>query len=103
LLWVQEEGSFKSRFAFKCAAAEVNGEAREVYKDPVTDAGKKSKRGRLKLVWEEGSHGKWLTTVQESDPRQDQLQTVFDNGDFQAGINFETVRENAAIHPWEVS
>ncbi len=94
------------RFAFKCSAVEVNGEPREVYKDPVTDAGKKSKRGRLKLVWESGSHGDWLTTVPESDPRQDQLKTVFENGNYAPdwdGIKFDAVRENAAIHPWELA
>jgi nicotinamide phosphoribosyltransferase len=35
------------KFAMKCSAARVNGEWRDVYKDPVTDTGKKSKRGML--------------------------------------------------------
>jgi nicotinamide phosphoribosyltransferase len=35
------------RFAMKCSAIRVNGEWRDVYKDPVTDNGKKSKRGRF--------------------------------------------------------
>lgn len=33
------------RFAMKCSAIRVNGEWRDVYKDPVGDSGKKSKRG----------------------------------------------------------
>jgi len=93
------------RFAFKCSAIEHTGSHPfwiSVYKDPVTDAGKKSKSGRMKLVWEEGPHGNWLTTVPESDPRQDQLEVVFENGKPGMGINFENVRENAAIHPWEL-
>ena len=35
--------------AFKCAMAVVDGEEREVFKDPITDPGKKSKKGRLSI------------------------------------------------------
>jgi hypothetical protein len=35
--------------AFKCCSIVVNGEEREVFKDPITDPGKKSKKGRLTL------------------------------------------------------
>lgn len=42
------------KFAAKCSAAYVNGQWRDVYKDPVTDKGKQSKRGRLGLVYECG-------------------------------------------------
>lgn len=38
------------RWAFKCCAICVNGELRHVYKDPITDGGKKSKSGMLDLV-----------------------------------------------------
>ncbi|WP_036281852.1 nicotinate phosphoribosyltransferase [Methylocystis sp. ATCC 49242] len=38
------------KFAYKASAAEVNGAWRDVYKDPVTDHGKRSKRGLLGLV-----------------------------------------------------
>lgn len=38
------------QFAMKASAAEVNGEWRDVYKDPVTDKGKRSKKGRLAVV-----------------------------------------------------
>jgi nicotinamide phosphoribosyltransferase len=37
-------------FAYKASAARVNGQWRDVYKDPVTDAGKRSKRGLLGLA-----------------------------------------------------
>ena len=36
-------------FAYKASAAKVNGQWRDVYKDPVTDSGKRSKRGLLGL------------------------------------------------------
>jgi len=37
------------KVAFKCADIIVNGEARDVFKDPITDGGKASKKGRLTL------------------------------------------------------
>lgn len=37
------------KFAYKCSAVKVDGEWHDVYKNPVTDPGKKSKRGRLDL------------------------------------------------------
>ena len=35
------------RFAMKCSSVTVDGHERDVYKDPVTDPGKRSKKGRL--------------------------------------------------------
>lgn len=76
------------KFAFKCSSAIVNGEARDVFKDPVTDSGKRSKRGRLKLVRENGV----LVTRAESDAGADELVTVFENGDVKATFTFDQVR-----------
>lgn len=82
------------RFAFKCSSAVVGDEVRDVYKQPITDGGKKSKAGRLKLVWsEDGAHGKVLQTVPESDPRPDQLQFVFRNGELLVDQTLTQVRE----------
>jgi nicotinamide phosphoribosyltransferase len=38
------------KFAMKCCAARINGEWIDVYKDPVGDHSKRSKRGRLSVV-----------------------------------------------------
>jgi nicotinamide phosphoribosyltransferase len=38
------------KFALKCSAARVDGRWIDVYKDPVTDKGKQSKRGRMTLL-----------------------------------------------------
>lgn len=38
------------KFALKCSAARVDGRWIDVYKDPVTDKGKMSKRGRMTLL-----------------------------------------------------
>lgn len=47
---LQQMNRDTQKFALKCSAARIGGEWRDVYKDPVTDAGKTSKRGRLMLV-----------------------------------------------------
>lgn len=41
------------KFAMKASAARINGEWIDVFKDPITDPGKKSKRGRVQL-WRSG-------------------------------------------------
>jgi len=90
------------RFAFKCSEVEVRGQSRIVQKDPITDAGKKSKAGRLKLVWEESSHGRWLNTVSASDDRQDVMRDVFENGVVYNNATLERVRQRAKIYDWEI-
>jgi nicotinamide phosphoribosyltransferase len=35
------------KFAMKCSAIKVNGEWRDVFKDPITDSGKRSITGRV--------------------------------------------------------
>jgi nicotinamide phosphoribosyltransferase len=81
--------------ACKVCFAVVDGIEIEVYKDPITDTGKKSKRGLLKLVWDSDSHRKFLKTVNISDPRENQLQVVFQDGKTYNYITFDEVRKNA--------
>jgi nicotinamide phosphoribosyltransferase len=68
-----------SKYAFKCSSARVNGSERDVFKQPVTDQGKKSKAGRLRLVKRDGQY----LTLRESDASQesDYLEEVFRNGE----------------------
>ena len=81
------------KFAFKCSCATINGEDQDVYKDPITDHDKKSKRGRLKLVKEDG---KYLTKPLNEDG-EDVLRTVFENGVILEEINFERVKRNGNV------
>jgi nicotinamide phosphoribosyltransferase len=71
------------RFAFKCSSAQVGSTERDVFKQPITDSGKKSKSGRLKLVNDSGN----LITVSSSDSRDDILETVFRDGQI---LNLQT-------------
>lgn len=79
------------KFAFKCSCATINGEDRDVYKDPATDHGKKSKRGRLKLVKENEIY---ITKALDEDG-EDILQTVFENGKILREIDFQGVKDNS--------
>lgn len=79
------------KFAMKASAACVGGVWRDVYKDPATDAGKRSKRGRLALV--RNAEGQ-LETVRE-DALQGQanlLRTVFRNGELLIDETLSAIR-----------
>lgn len=45
-----------SAFAMKCSSIEIDGKWEDVYKDPVTQSSKRSKRGRLELVKTESGY-----------------------------------------------
>ena len=77
----------------KCSSVQVGDEPteRDVYKQPITDSGKKSKSGRLKLVRENGD----MITVASKDPRIDMLQTVFKDGQTVISQNFSDIRSRA--------
>ena len=83
------------RFAFKCSSVVINGQEREVFKQPITDLSKSSKKGRLALINE---NGKW-DTINEKDlkGRKNYLETVFENGELVKEFTFDEVRANAEI------
>jgi nicotinamide phosphoribosyltransferase len=78
------------KFAFKCSMVTVNGNDRDVYKAPVTDSGKTSKKGRLSLVHRNGT----LMTV-KGEKADDILQTVFENGKVLKTYSLAEIRERA--------
>ena len=79
------------KFAFKCSSVTVNGADRDVFKDPVTDSEKKSKRGRLAL---EKFAGKFETTRAKW-PENDELKVVFENGYCYRIQSLEEIRKRA--------
>jgi nicotinamide phosphoribosyltransferase len=83
------------KFAMKCSSAYINGAWVDVYKDPVTDSGKRSKRGRLQLIREPGGD---FQTVSYSDSQvsKDLLQVVYRNGELVNQTTFQAVRDRAA-------
>jgi nicotinamide phosphoribosyltransferase len=85
------------KFAFKCAAVVVDGRDRAVFKNPVTDHGKRSKSGRMKLVKTEGPHGPAYQTVKSREPGEDQLVEVFRDGRIMKDWTFAEIRERGKM------
>lgn len=89
------------KFAIKCSLAEVNGERREVYKDPVTDKGKRSMRGYIDTVVGGGLNPYSLDRLNgptnESRMRTvfSLMRTVFENGEVLIDEDFATIRGRA--------
>ncbi len=84
------------KFAMKASAIDVDGEWRDVYKDPVTDPGKTSKKGRQALV---KRNGQYETVREDSLEREDEnlLVTVYQNGELLVDDNLDIIRLRAAI------
>ena len=83
------------KFAMKASAAKVKGLWRDVFKDPVGDTSKQSKRGRLALVKRDGDY----VTIRETElrnPDDNVLQTVYRNGKILVTTTLAEVRKRAA-------
>jgi nicotinamide phosphoribosyltransferase len=81
-------------FAMKASDAKVEGMWRDVYKDPITQSMKKSKRGRLALIKKNGE----FSTIRQTelpDPRDNLLVTVFEDGRLVETTSFDEIRERA--------
>jgi nicotinamide phosphoribosyltransferase len=81
------------RFAFKSSYQVRDGQGYNIFKQP-KDVSKASKQGRLKLVRANISGD--LITVDESDPRPDELHTVFLNGKLMKTFTLDEIRKNAS-------
>jgi len=84
---LQAVGRDDFRFAMKASAIRVDGEWRDVYKDPVTDSGKRSKRGRLGLT-----QSFETVRVEELGERENLLVPVFRDGRLLKDYTFDEVR-----------
>lgn len=91
---IQKVNRDTQSFAFKCSAIDINGEWYEVYKRPVGDERKASKRGKLSLV-KEGIRYKTVTDMNGT--CVDVMQTVFVNGEVIRDYTFDQVRKNAEL------
>lgn len=81
------------RWAMKCSSVKVNGEWRDVFKDPITDPGKASKKGRLALY---KHHDGSFYTGREDWP-ENQLKEVWNTGNWITITNLAEVRANAEL------
>lgn len=77
-------------FAMKTSAARIDGEWRDVYKDPITSVNKRSKRGRLALMYNQGIY---VTIREDEMATQDNLlRDVFINGELLVDDTLATIR-----------
>ena len=80
------------KFAMKASAAKIDGEWIDVFKDPITDKGKRSKKGRISLY--QDADGNFRTATEVPDIGfKDVMHTVFENGKILKTWTFEEVRE----------
>ena len=84
----------------KCSCIKVGDKLIDVYKDPITDKGKLSKKGRLDLI--KISHCE-LKTINISHLNKDEyhpdsvLEVVFENGKIIKEYTLEEIRENEKL------
>jgi nicotinamide phosphoribosyltransferase len=84
------------QWAMKCSAIEVDGQWRDVYKDPVGDSSKRSKRGRLELVRDRDSYRtERIESGYDGRHAGAVLETVFENGQITRNTTFADVRARA--------
>lgn len=82
------------KWAMKASYAEVDGEVREICKNPITDPGKKSKQGLWGVDFENGQYvAKPLAQV-----KKDILRPVYRNGEILVKETFADIRARAVEH-----
>jgi nicotinamide phosphoribosyltransferase len=90
------------KFAIKCAYAEIGNDQVNVRKRPVemnsdgelVRSFKTSKSGKLKLIKTDST---FETTALGANDRDDELKTVFENGELRNEQSFEEIRERAGL------
>ena len=89
------------KFAIKCSYVEVTGlGGLPVAKDPITDPGKRNKPGRLKLIKDNTGSYRTLSSIdhiEEYEQAEDQLVTIFENGNLLCEYSLDTIRANCDI------
>ncbi|XP_065129549.1 nicotinamide phosphoribosyltransferase [Paramisgurnus dabryanus] len=90
--------------SFKCSYVVTNGLGVNVFKDPVADPNKRSKKGRLSL--HRTPNGDFVTLEEGKgdleEYGEDLLHTVFRNGEIIKTYTFDEVRDNAKLKRSEV-
>ena len=80
-------------FAMKATYVEVDGEGREIFKDPITDDGtKKSATGLLSVVYDENNEYKLIDRVDWATTNDGCLQTIYINGHFRNVTTLDEIR-----------
>lgn len=81
-------------FAMKATSVVVNGERREIFKDPITDDGiKKSAKGLIKVDKVNGEFV-LIDQVTPEEEKKGELQVIYENGKFLNPITLQEIRES---------
>lgn len=80
------------RFAYKASAGQIDGAYRGIYKDPVTDPGKRSKDGVLDLVQEGGRMVTKAYKTFDTDFPGSLMRTVYKDGELIVRDTLDTIR-----------
>lgn len=83
------------RFAYKASAGLINGAYRGIYKDPVTDPGKRSKDGVLDLVLEDGRMTTRAYYTFDTDFPGSLMRTVYKDGELIVRDTLDDIRARA--------
>lgn len=79
-------------FAMKATAVVVNGERREIFKDPITDDGiKKSAKGLVKVDFVDGEYV-LIDQVTPAQEKEGALQVIYENGQFKNQTSLQEIR-----------
>lgn len=90
---LQKNDRDTQKFAIKCAAATIDGELVEVFKDPITDPGKVSKKGYQDLI-KVGQDYKTIKIEDYFKPNEEsELVTVYRNGEILVDYTIQDVRD----------
>jgi nicotinamide phosphoribosyltransferase len=87
------------KFAIKASSYIIDGYVKNYRKDPITDAGKRSKLGKLKLIKDKGIYSTVSSTGDDGLGLglQDELITVFENGKILYTPTLADIRELAKV------
>jgi nicotinamide phosphoribosyltransferase len=101
-LLLQQHNRDDLGFAFKATYAEINGVGTELYKDPITDPGKKSHKGLMCLIPKFDENHKQIgyqtmdqVTWELESSKLNSLQTVFLNGKVTKEYTLEEIRNRS--------
>lgn len=82
------------KWAMKCSAIDRGNGWEDVYKDPITDTSKTSKRGVLDLCY---THEGYKTVRKENNTLRSELEVVYCNGGLVSESDFATIRKRSAV------
>lgn len=86
-------------FAVKCSSIELETEngivSRDVFKQPITDKGKVSKKGKVTTFINSFSGDYEVDTLDNINGRKEALEVVYENGDIKKQYTLEEIRTNS--------